>query len=57
MFTLRKKCSNTEFFLGQHFAVFGLNTEIYGVDLRSQFKYGKVRSRKNSVLGHFSLSV
>ena len=26
---LREKCPNTEFFSGPHFAVFGLNTEIY----------------------------
>ena len=30
--------------------------EIYGVDLRIQFKYEKIRTRKNSVFGHISRS-
>ena len=34
--------------------VLGLNTEIYSVNLCIQFKYRKIRSRNNSVLGHFS---
>ena len=37
--------------------VFGLNTEIYEVNLRILFKYGKIRARKNFVFGHFSHSV
>ena len=37
-----------------YFPVFGLNAEIYGVNLRIQFEYRKIRTRNNSVLGHFS---
>ena len=32
---------------------FGLNTEGYGASLRIHSKYGKIRTRKNSVFGHF----
>ena len=32
-------------------------TEIYGVNLRIQSEYRKIRTRKNSVFGHFSRSV
>ena len=42
-------------FSGPHFPVFGLNTDIYFVNLRIQSKYRKIRTRKNSVFGHFSL--
>ena len=34
-----------------------LNTERYSVSLRIQSEYGKIRTRKNSVFGHFSRSV
>ena len=44
-------------FTGPCFPVFGLNTEIYGVNLRIQSEYRKIRTRKNSVFGHFSRSV
>ena len=44
-------------FSGPYFPVFGLNTEIYGVNLRIQSEYRKIRIRKNSVFGHFSRSV
>ena len=50
---LYKKYPNTDFFSGLYFHVFGLNTEIYSVTLRIQSKYGKIRTRKNSVLGLF----
>ena len=40
-------------FSGPYFPVFGLNTEIY---LRVQSEYKKIRTRKNSVFGHFSRS-
>ena len=36
--------------------MFGLNTEIYGVNLQIQSEYGKIRTRKNSVFGYFSRS-
>ena len=42
---------------GPYFPVFGLNTEIYEVNLRIQSKYRKIRPRNNSVFGHFSRSV
>ena len=41
---------------GQYFPVFGLNTEIYGVNIRIQLEYGKIRTRNNYVFGHFSRS-
>ena len=44
-------------FSGPCFPVFGLNTEVYGVNLRIQSEYRKIRTRKNSVFGHFSRSV
>ena len=43
-------------FSGPYFPVFGLNTEIYGLNLRIQSKYRKMRTRKNSVFRHFSCS-
>ena len=33
-----------------------LNAEIYGVNLRIQSEYRKIRTRNNSVFGHFSRS-
>ena len=41
---------------GPYFPVFGLNTEIYEVDLRIQSEYGKIWTRNNFIFGHFSLS-
>ena len=41
-------------FPGPYFPGFGLNTERNGVSLRIQSEYGKIRTRKNSVLGHIS---
>ena len=43
-------------FSGPYFPVFGLNTKIYGVNLLIQSEYRKIRTRKNSVFGHFSRS-
>ena len=60
MKSLREKCPNTELFLVHIFLylnwirVFELNTEIYSVDLRIQFKYRKIWSRKNPVFRQFS---
>ena len=42
---------------GPYFPVFGLSTEIYEVNLRIQFEYRKIRTKNNSVSGHFSSSV
>ena len=55
--SLREKCPNTEFFSGPFFPAFGLNTERYGVSLRIESECRKIRTRKNSVYGHFSRSV
>ena len=41
-------------FSGSYFPVFGLNTEIYGVNLRIQSEYRKIPTRKSSVFGQFS---
>ena len=38
---------------GPYFPVFGLNTKIYGVNLRIQSKYRKIRTRNNSAFGNF----
>ena len=38
-------------FSGTYFPAFGWNTEIYGVNLRIQSQYRKIRTRKNSVFG------
>ena len=46
---LHEKCPNMEFFSGPYFSAFGLNTEIYGINLRIQSEYRKIRTRKNSV--------
>ena len=41
---------------GPYFPAFGLNTERYFVSLRIQSECGKIRTRNNSVFGHFSRS-
>ena len=41
------------FFSGPYFPVFGLNTEIYSVNFGILSKYGKIRTRKNSIFGYF----
>ena len=41
---------------GPYFPAFRLNTEIYFVNLRIQSQYRKIRTRSNSVFGHFSRS-
>ena len=40
-------------FFGPYFSAFGLNTEIYRVNLRIQSKYGKMRSRKTRKMDTF----
>ena len=40
---------------GLYFPVFRLNMEIYSVNLRIQSEYRKIRTRNNSVFGHFSM--
>ena len=51
------KVSTYGVFSGPYFPIFGLNTEIYSVNLRIQSAYRKICTRKNSVFGHFSRSV
>ena len=41
---------------GPRFPAFGLNMEIYSINLCIQSKYRKIRTRNNSVFGHFSRS-
>ena len=43
-------------FSGPYFSIFGLNTEIYSGNLRIESKCRKIRTRKNSLFGHFSRS-
>ena len=40
-------------FSGPHFPVFGLNTEIYGINLRVQPEYRKIRTRKSPYFDTF----
>ena len=44
-------------YYGPYFSVLGLNVKIYGVNLRIQSEYRKIRTRNNSVFGHFPRSV
>ena len=50
------KASKYGVFSGTYFPAFWLNTERYFVSLRIQSKCGKIRTRKNSIFGHFSSS-
>ena len=43
-------------FSGPYFPDFGLNTEIYRVNLHTQSEYRIIRAKKNYVFGHFSRS-
>ena len=43
-------------FSGPYFPAFGLNAEIYPVNILIQFEYRKIQTRKNPVFGHFSRS-
>ena len=47
------KVSKYRVFSGLYFPVFGLGTEIYRVNLRIQFKYGKYRPEKTPYLDTF----
>ena len=48
------KVSKCGVFSSTYFPVFGLNTEIY-TEIRIQFEYWKIRTRKNSLLGPLSV--
>ena len=50
---LCEKCPNIS---GPYFPVFGLNMEIYSVNLLIQSGYRKTRTRNNSLFEHFSRS-
>ena len=50
------KLSKYGVFSGLCFPVFGLNAEIYGVNLHIQSEDRKIRTRKNSVFGYFPRS-
>ena len=52
----RSKMSKYGVISGLYFPVFGMNREIYGVNLRIQYEYRKIRTRKNSVFEQFSRS-
>ena len=54
---IARKVFNYGVFPGSYFPLFGLNTEIYGVNLRIQSEYRKIQTRKYSVFRHFSRSV
>ena len=41
---------------GLYFPVFGLDTEIYGVNLCTESEYMNILTRNNSVFGHISRS-
>ena len=47
------KCVHIWSFSGLYFLVFGLNTEIYKVNIRIQSKYKKIRTRKTPNAGTF----
>ena len=51
------KVSKYGVFSGPYFPAFGLNTERHGVSLHIQAKCEKIRTRKNTVFGHFSRRV
>ena len=50
------KMSKDGVFCGPYFPAFGLNTDIYEVNLRVQSRYGKRQTAKNSVFGLSSRS-
>ena len=50
------KVSKYGVFSDPYFPAFGLSTERYSLFLRIQSEYGKIRTTKNSVFGHFSHS-
>ena len=49
--------SNYRVISGPYFPVLGLNMEIKGVNLAIQSECRKVRTRNNSVFGHFSCTM
>ena len=52
-----RKVSKYGVFSDPYIPAFGLNAVRYSVSLRIQSECGKIRTRKNSVFGHFSRSL
>ena len=52
--TLREKVPKYGAFSGPYFPAFVLNTEIYGVNICVQSECGKILTRKNSLVVHFT---
>ena len=50
-FITARKVSKYGVSSGPYFSVFGLNTDIYSINVRIQSKYRKIRTRKHSVIG------
>ena len=50
------KMSESRLFSGQYFLAFGLNMQIYRVNLRIQSKFGIIQTRENAESGNFSCS-
>ena len=51
-----RKVSKYGVISGPYFPAFGRNTERYEASVRIQSEYWKIRTRNNSVFGHFSRS-
>ena len=49
----RKKSTRIRSFPGPYFPAFGLNTEIYRINLYIQSEYGKIRTKKNPNMDTF----
>ena len=56
MFSKKVFYSNYGVISGPYFPVFGLNAEVYSVNLRTQYEYRNIRNRNNSVFRYFSPS-
>ena len=56
LFATSWKLSKCGVFSGLYFLLFGLNTEMYSINLCIRSKCRKIRTRKNSVFWHFSRS-
>ena len=48
------KVSKYGFNTGPYFPMLGMNTDIYSLNFRIQSEFGKIRTGKISVFGHFS---
>ena len=57
LYALRQKCLNLKFFSDPDFPATGLHRKLYFVNLRMQSECSKIRTRKNSELGHFHVTM